>query len=764
MSGGALSRQRSSLIKHIKQEELSSTFDYVMVFPMDKHDNSKQSKYAKYVVNAMNGAGLETFSYTSIQDDEMIVLIRSPHEKLKSFADELDYKLELDPVVLKKVLAEGVKDPESKDDGYRIKPININEDPLYSTLSPYDYIYGKYDSETNQDLYRKHSDGVSETPFSKAVKLKLIYYMLRAPRSQGGCGLEINKLIFRKKMLAIFPLHERDVTTQLLDIIWDWNCAPWSVPFEDYRMYYGEKIGLYSVFIGHYSKWLIIPGVIGFIFQLVVWGTLNFSSPVLPFYSIIVCVWSICMLEFWKRQEQVTALEWGMTEFERFEPDRPEFRGDPITSYITGKPTLYFPPSEYMSNICSSTGVVYVFLMLVIGVVASIYVMRFSIQKDVGTYASLIASVLNTVQITVFNIIYQTVAVNLTDAENQRTDTQYEDSMIIKLFVFQFINSYASFFFLAFIAAYIGNSSDDDNNEGECGYHDCMQPLSINLAIIFGTRLTLRNFLDIFLPYLKFKHKFQQETQGVENAEGRLTPAERQYMLINYDGLVEGINNYADTAIQYGYSLLFVTALPCAAFFSLISNYFKVKLNAWKLSAFYQRPVPSGAQDIGTWMTIFQFISVAAVITNGGLICFTMDVLPYSLLTRVWLFIGFQWTLLLLQFGASEIVPDEPGDVSTQKERMEFITSKVIDRVEDEPFEVVTSDAVDDGEEEEEEVATSNGGGMPCCGGASKRKRLVKKLKFTGVPEVTLNQYPQRPQAGNVAETANPMGTNNSLA
>ena len=53
---------------------------------------------------------------------------------------------------------------------------------------------------------------------------------------------------------------------------------------------------------------------------------------------------------------------------------------------------------------------------------------------------------------------------------------------------------------------------------------------------------------------------------------------------------------------------------------------------------FYQRPVPAGAQDMGTWLTIFQMISIASVVTNGGLICFTMDVLwnTFSLSGRLW--------------------------------------------------------------------------------------------------------------------------------
>jgi hypothetical protein len=44
-----------------------------------------------------------------------------------------------------------------------------------------------------------------------------------------------------------------------------------------------------------------------------------------------------------------------------------------------------------------------------------------------------------------------------------------------------------------------------------------------------------------------------------------------------------------------------------------------------------------GAQDIGTWQGIFQIVSIAAVITNAGLICFTMDVLnDYDIYGRAW--------------------------------------------------------------------------------------------------------------------------------
>ena len=168
------------------------------------------------------------------------------------------------------------------------------------------------------------------SPFSKSVRLKLILDILRASKRAKGCNLAISKLIFKGHILALFPLHDRSITKQLKAKCTTFWSMPWDVPTHDIKEYFGEKIALYTVFIGHYSVYLIIPAIIGAIFQIVVWSTGNFSHPVLPFYSLLITVWSIAMLEYWKRQEATTAMHWGMSEFEQEEPVRPEFKGHPI--------------------------------------------------------------------------------------------------------------------------------------------------------------------------------------------------------------------------------------------------------------------------------------------------------------------------------------------------------------------------------------------------------------------------------------------------
>ena len=40
-------------------------------------------------------------------------------------------------------------------------------------------------------------------------------------------------------------------------------------------------------------------------------------------FAVFIVIWAVVMLEFWKRKEKLTVLEWGMIGFEDEEVDRP---------------------------------------------------------------------------------------------------------------------------------------------------------------------------------------------------------------------------------------------------------------------------------------------------------------------------------------------------------------------------------------------------------------------------------------------------------
>ena len=61
-------------------------------------------------------------------------------EVLREFADEINYNLELDPDTVKKTLENGlVENDAERGEIYKIKPIFIANDPVYSPIPPWDH-------------------------------------------------------------------------------------------------------------------------------------------------------------------------------------------------------------------------------------------------------------------------------------------------------------------------------------------------------------------------------------------------------------------------------------------------------------------------------------------------------------------------------------------------------------------------------------------------------------------------------------------------
>lgn len=668
---------------------------------------------------------------------------------LAEFADKINYKMLLDPLKAKIHLEKGNKEKE-------IKSHSINDGAKFSRLFPYDYIWARFESSKKHLFY---SSDDSTFVFSELNRLRLIYYLLKAPKRLGGCALELMELLKKEDILSLYPLHNNDENSAILNECLNKFRFPWHFPFPAIRNYFGEKVCLYFHFMGHYSQYLIVPGIVGLAFQIVVWYYGDYSHPVLPFFSVLISLWAIVMLEMWKRKQAYVDLFYGMLDFEEDEPDRPEFIGELIPSFIDGEPMVYFDPESASERAAQSYSVIISFILMVIGVVTAIYILRWSMQKRTAQapYASTVASILNSAQITIFNMIYLKLASHLTKLENHRTDTQYEDNLIIKIFSFTFVNSFASFFYIAFVAGYLtqmdAEKSIHPDYKGQCGWTDCMRPLMINLAIIFGVRLVVTNSLDIIMPYYNKISKQKTETKN-RNGEGQisldlLTAAEKDYVLQEYDLLTDNIANLSDTVVQYGYMTLFITALPISCIITFFCNYVKMKLHAWRLLTMYQRPIPVGAQDLGSWQSIFTLMSVIAVATNAALIIFTMDLANNDVFAskvttngKYWVFIGFQWVLIGFQFIISVAIPDEPNEVAIQRKRAAFIIDKIIDETPDEDFHEPDYDpyGLKDVHQEIKDPADPAG----CCKKCKKsyKKKKAKKADGEKFADFPVKDYP----------------------
>lgn len=169
-----------------------------------------------------------------------------------------------------------------------------------------------------------------------------------------------------------------------------------------------------------------------------------------------MAIWSTFFLESWKRHESFVAMTWGMTDTEKSEQIRPEFMTDKSVimtlSPVDGLKDYYYPYKENVKRKFLSLSVSIFFIMAVIAAVVGMFVAKFIMgsMSNLASYSGFLATFLNAAQIQIMGALYSYVSLELNKYENHRTETLYEDALITKTFIIQFINSFSSMFFIAF--------------------------------------------------------------------------------------------------------------------------------------------------------------------------------------------------------------------------------------------------------------------------------------------------------------------------
>jgi hypothetical protein len=250
---------------------------------------------------------------------------------------------------------------------------------------------------------------------------------------------------------------------------------------------------------------------------------------------------------------------------------RPQFEGMEIPSPIDGKNMRYFPSHSYYYRLTVSVNIIGVLIIIVLAVVAGIFTLRIILSQNsaltVGgtNWASTITALINAIQIQVLNEIYNQAAVYLTEFENHRTNTEFEDALIAKTFIFQYVNSFASLFYIAYVKPFIPTIDP-------CVGSSCMTELQASLGTIFLTRLGTGSVLKLLIPWMMKRMKEKQESKGVGDASD-LTDVELQYILAEYHVILGPFADFAALAIQFGYATMFITAYPLAMVMSFVANY-----------------------------------------------------------------------------------------------------------------------------------------------------------------------------------------------
>uniref|UniRef100_A0A4X2K258 Anoctamin n=1 Tax=Vombatus ursinus TaxID=29139 RepID=A0A4X2K258_VOMUR len=652
--------------------------DYVLSYVDDpKQDGDKKAERRKEFENNLlkSGLELETEDKKDSEDGRTyFIKIHAPWEVLTTYAEVLNIKM---PIRENDIPAAMENPFECMFGLFRLPKEVMNPEPDYFT-APF--------SKQRQELFFIEDEN---TFFSPSVRNRIVYYILsRCPygTEEGKKKFGIKRLLSNGTYTAAYPLHD----CQYWKKSKDQNCGnerytlytQWArflrfykeQPLDLIRRYYGERIGIYFAWLGFYTEMLFFAAVVGlicFIYGLITmtgnmssieicdefiggeiimcplcdknceYWKLNstceasryshlFDNVATLFFAIFMGIWVTLFLELWKRRQARLEYEWDLVDFEEEQQQlqlRPEYEAK-----CTQKKKN---PVTQISLIIASMIAVIVYRL-------SVYAAFASLMEDTETLqpisslltpqlaTSVTASCLNFVIIMILNFLYEKIAVWITDMEIPRTHLEYENRLTMKMFLFQFVNYYSSCFYVAFFkgkfVGYPGAYTYMFNkwrNE-ECDPAGCLIELTTQLTIIMAGKQIWGNIQEAILPWV---WNWWRRRRARTNSEKLYSRWEQDHALQCF-GALGLFYEYLEMVIQFGFITLFVASFPLAPLLALMNNILEIRVDSWKLTTQYRRPVAAKAHSIGVWQEILNGMAVLSVVTNAFIVAFTSDMIP----------------------------------------------------------------------------------------------------------------------------------------
>ncbi|NWI09287.1 ANO5 protein, partial [Crypturellus soui] len=380
-----------------------------------------------------------------------------------------------------------------------------------------------------------------------------------------------------------------------------------------------------------------------------------FDNVATLFFAIFMGIWVTLFLEFWKRRQARLKYEWDLVDFEEEQQQlqlRPEYEAkctQKKKNPVTQEMEPYLPLTSQAVRFCISGTTVLFWVSLIIASMIAVIVYRLavyaafaSLMENTQTLepisglltpqlaTSVTASCLNFVIIMILNFLYERIAIWITDMEIPRTHLEYENRLTMKMFLFQFVNYYSSCFYVAFFkgkfVGYPGAYTYMFNrwrNE-ECDPAGCLIELTTQLTIVMAGKQIWGNIQEAIVPWIC---NWWGRRKARSNPENLYSRWEQDHDLQIF-GALGLFYEYLEMVIQFGFITLFVASFPLAPLLALMNNILEIRVDSWKLTTQYRRPVAAKAHSIGVWQEILNGMAILSVVTNAFIVAFTSDMIP----------------------------------------------------------------------------------------------------------------------------------------
>ena len=507
-------------------------------------------------------------------------------------------------------------------------------------------------------------------------------------------------------------------------------------PLDSIQQYYGEGVAFYFAWQQHLSYHLISLSIFGLVVFLCQIITGNWDHPTRPYFSVVVMIWSFLVMVNWKRRQTFLAHRWGTLNYQEEETTRPQFHGEYKFCPETNEWTIEYPHWRRWLKYSISIPLIIIFtLATLVGTLMAYSTRDILLNRyfDVGPGGELKLNItlssiwenanvpINAEQLTtekvrdpsfwliilgfpsmigltlpLLNFLFMTFSKALNDFENHRTESEYRNQLIVKVFAFRFICYFVTLYYYSFLTTSKDRSAVATENS--------ILRVASNLLSFITFSHWWYLLLTIFFPLLfhrwrLFVHRrnltdevrridrldAESDTTNpvirkkMQNARVLLAQAEseiwEEVMLPEYDSFRE----YMYMVVQFGFVTCFSVVLPLTPFICLLNHLLSMRLDAYKLCRARRRPPVEKAGGIGVWEHVLHTLTVFGVMTNCALMAFTSELfrnLEESLggmLSLVIVCVGWEHAMLFIKYILQSATSSMPKSVaeSLRRERHE---------------------------------------------------------------------------------------------
>ncbi|CAK6973240.1 anoctamin-10 [Scomber scombrus] len=512
---------------------------------------------------------------------------------------------------------------------------------------------------------------------------------LRIPGLPDNYTLQHRDNIWQKMRSAgvivdTLPLHKYDQLKALSEAWYSGNQL--AQPLDSVNAYFGSPVAFYFSFLEFYTWSLLPPAILGLtityfsgevqkeMVESVSGSQVTIvdddAGPGHIIQAVFSMLWSTVVIELWKRRSASLSYRWGTLHLaERFAEPRPGFHGDLGVNPVTGRVEPLFP--EWQRDLrmaLVSVPVVGMFLGLVVLGMVCFYWGEGQVKQLHQDWDSLLTqtllympSVLHIIYTNMLANNYKRVALSLTEYENHREESAFQNHLTAKVLVFTFFNYFAVLLHIAF-------------------FKQDVSLLRKRLASLLIVSQLVNQVTEVVIPFLvdRFINAPRRTEREDDPQEDKFR---NQITLPVFPGL---FGEYIELLVQFGYLSLFSCVYPLTAVLLLINNLTEIRSDAYKVCNLFRKPFSPLAANMGVWQIAFEVLSFVSVVTNCWLLILSPRLRELcqggemSSTNFLLLAVLLEHVLIVIKVVLSLLIPDEPDWIKKKKEHIEFTSMQAL--------------------------------------------------------------------------------------